>query len=98
MPADQCISGAKVQSPFENLNDKYRQQNSEMDELVSRLRNRLHSLSDTNFPQPEQLADKAKSTTQFNEGYLMSYNNQLERQQKLIKDLQEQVLKLESLI
>lgn len=89
---------AKSISPFERLNDRYRSLNGEMEELISRLRNKLHSLSDTNVPpNPTPLADKMQEQP-FREGHLMSYNNQLDRQDRFTIELREQVTKLESLI
>lgn len=88
---------SKQVSPFERLNDTFRNQNGEMEELISRCRNRLHSLSDTNVPKQDKLANKEQEKP-FSEGHLMSYNNQLERQAGLIYELREQVEKLEKLI
>lgn len=89
----------KCSSPFEDLNDRFIRQNQDVEELILRLKNKLHRLSDTNVPigQPNP-SDQKSQELPFRDGQLMNYHNQLQRQYSLINELSEQVSKLENLV
>ena len=85
-------------SPMETLCENFRQQNQQFEELIQRLRGKLHRLSDTNFPKEENPNKTANPELPFREGHLMYYHDQLCRNQMLLNELLGEVVKLESLI
>ncbi len=85
-------------SPFANLNDQFDKQNQRLDELVGRLKSKLHKLSDTNFPTAENEVKESPVDLPFREGHLNTYYNKLRNNDAIISTLVEQVIKLEGLI
>lgn len=85
-------------SPFESLNEDFRQKNGRLEELIMRLRDKGHKLSDTTLPaEPSKEGAKVQELP-FRSGHLMYYFDQLTRNEMLLNCLLEEVNKIEGLI
>ena len=84
--------------PFLELNDRFSKQNAEFEQLLVRLTDKLHGLSNTNYPSPDEKGAKESAPLPFGEGHLMGYYCQLNGNNSLINALRGLVEKVESLI
>lgn len=94
--AKACLT--ETPSPFKNINEQLDKQNYEFGELVNRLRVKLHKLSDTNFPTAENKEPPPTEDLPFHEGHLKEYYYKVKNNNSIIRQLEEQVIKLEALI
>ncbi len=86
-------------SPFANLNGRFAESNEMLSRTVDRLRNKLHKLSDTNFPSTNNSDVKeVLPDLPFRDGHMMDYFYKLNNYSDLINQLIIQVEKVESLI
>ncbi len=91
------INEVRVSSPMEAITENFQKQNSQLEELILRLRDKLHRLSNTNVP--TESGDKGCAPeTPFREGHLMDYYQTVLRNNYLISQLSVEVTKIESLI
>ncbi len=85
-------------SPFEKLNEDFRNKNLRLEELISRLRDKGHKLSNTNVPQNDAKTQASSGELPFRDGHLMYYYDHLTRNEYLLMELMNEVNKIESLI
>jgi hypothetical protein len=99
MPSIESMpSKMEVPSPLENLNNQFISHNNQLEELISRLRMKLHKLSDTNVPLEQNVNKCTDENLPFRDGHLMQYYHALNRNGSLLGSLTDEVIKLESLI
>jgi len=97
--SESLVNTVEQASPFQNLNHQFDNQNERLGLLIQRLRNKLHNLSDTNFPTAAlEQSCKVSEDLPFHDGYLKTYHNYLKSNEELITQLLIQVEKVESLI
>lgn len=85
-------------SPFANLNGELGVSNERLSELVYRLGNKLHRLSDTNVPTAQNDVKEGLPELPFRDGHLMDYYFKVNNYNHLLRELLVQVEKVEALI
>ena len=99
MSYDNQVVKERSNSPFEDLLNKFRDQNNDLENLVGRISILGHRVSDTNQPEGKGLtAGNQPPILPFNHGHLMQLHDCLNGESYLIQRLREQVEKLEQLV
>lgn len=96
MPSELCKE--EMPSPFAKLNMELVEKNDRLDELIRRMSNKLHKLSDTNCPTAENCNKEGLPDLPFKDGHLLDYYYRLNTYSNNLSRLLIEVEKLESLI
>lgn len=82
---------------MERLTETFKTQNSQLEENILRLKQKLHGFSNNN-PTEVNGSKQESSTVPFNDGLLMDYYYAINRNSSLISQLNDEVVKIEGLI
>lgn len=96
MPSELCKE--EMPSPFQRLNGEFSEKNDRLDELIRRVSNKLHKLSNTSCPTDECCSKQGLPDLPFRDGHLLDYYYRLNSYSDNLSRLLIEVEKLESLI